>query len=155
MCANGFQDGHSTPTRAFEKLQLHFREAHPTKILRFSQAPQQTRLNFAPPPTPFAPKSVWLNVGIPEEARDSLRVFIPKADPTAHPRGITMKSVIEKAIVNTIAVRLQAIPLPPAQYGLQRARDTLRPIKLLNQAVRSARRRGKHLYCVFIDFKDA
>jgi len=97
----------------------------------------------------------WTSLTIPEEAVDNLMVFVPKADPKALPRAITMRSCIVKVIMTIISIRLRVIPMLPAQYGFQRARDTLMPIKLLTQAIRSARRRGKRLYCVFVDFSDA
>lgn len=99
--------------------------------------------------------TAWETRRIPEEALPSLLVFVPKADATALPRGITMKSVVEKVIMTIIANRLRVIPLVPVQYGFSRARDTLMPIKLLLQAIRNTHKQNKRLYCIFIDFENA
>jgi len=97
----------------------------------------------------------WRTGRIPYGARDSGLTFVPKADVNALPRGITLKSVVQKIIMTLISNRLKVIQLLPLQYGFSRARDTLMPIKILLQMIRTSRKNNRRFYCIFIDFENA
>ena len=97
---------------------------------------------------------IWRDSAVPPEMITTLLSFIPKANKTDF-RALTMMNTIVKVVCNIIRARLRVLPLLPCQYGFQRGRDTLMAIRMLRRAIRNARKKGIHLYVVFVDYSDA